>query len=790
MESAKCYLCDHEFVNGEEPWLMFEQRLREDGHVECSLAVLLGSILQLDLDEGTAHSTLLCDSCNADILEYESLEKRFAQLRERILNSYKENNTIHDLVDLRILHNENSPTSSLGVNELKFEELIHPSTPEMIGICDTDLIEEVQEDEVLDSDSDNRENTLAYEDMSNNEKVISESFDFAAFNEHVAQNSLPPGVLNLSDGLVNINVADSDIDVQNIPLKGQDIIIYDVRAKPIFQENALDQKNSKDDDLLKEYENEEDISLNFITSSNVFSDNDANNDGGMAIQDPEENESLILDNRPKRVCKQNGLACICLLCEISPIYTMKTLKEHFQSFHNSKIYMCELCQEGFGRREDLKIHSESNHTIECDICHRAFTNHRLYRIHRRIHYGTAKSLECIVCQKKYSTKGMLEEHMNTHTGRRPYKCPECQKDFASKYTLQTHMKIHKERPRPFQCNECGKQFLNQQNLSQHKKLHVSGKAFECSVCKKTFTTQHSLQVHQIVHSGQRPFICRICGKSFARRPEIKDHERIHTGEKPYKCDMCPLAFAQRSNLTSHKKSTHFNEKLHKCDHCLRSFKRKRLLEYHIQAIHTGERPHKCEICGAGFVYPEHFKKHMLIHSGKKPFACEVCGKQFNSRDNRNAHRFVHSDKKPYECMECGAGFMRKPLLLTHMKQTKHTNDTIIVNQPQFTQNITMEDQLDLVDTKTFDDEHGMDDELQSEDSEEGMAQIIFKTDELLAVDNTVSNVEGEADEDVITVESNLIKDELGVVKYLQFEDLERDGGQTLTWVDIGDDNKL
>lgn len=58
MDSVKCYLCDHEFVDGEEPWLMFEHRLREDGQVECSLADLLAPILQKDLQESIAHSTV------------------------------------------------------------------------------------------------------------------------------------------------------------------------------------------------------------------------------------------------------------------------------------------------------------------------------------------------------------------------------------------------------------------------------------------------------------------------------------------------------------------------------------------------------------------------------------------------------------------------------------------------------------------------------------------------------------------------------------------------------------
>ncbi|XP_065368301.1 zinc finger protein 665-like [Calliphora vicina] len=830
MESVRCYLCDHEFVEGEEPWLMFEQRLREDGQVECSLADLLGRILEKDLEEAIAHSTLLCDSCNADVLEYESLEKRFSQLRERILSSYKENSTIQNLYNLihgTVISNESQQQQDDEDNKLLInnpEVMENISNPEYIGITEMDLVEEVQ-DEDLEYEEDLHVNVLRKEPVSDhgdvgfdehvNSEIVSDHFDFAAFNEHVAQNSLPSGVLNLSDGLVNLEVSEKSIDVQDIPLDGQDIIIYDVNADHIQQSDLIIQQDNDSCDL-KNYDSTEDDDLNFIISTDIFTsegnceDTQQSNNSEIIIPNDIEQQNTVTSETstpptaPNPVCKQDGEYFICLLCEISPQYERHILIEHFQTFHNSKFHMCEQCHQGFGKRQDLKTHTEIGHIIKCEYCERTFTNTRLYRIHKRMHYNNTKPFECPVCQKMYVSKAILEEHMNTHTGVRPFKCSECPKDFASKYTLHTHMKIHKERPRPYQCDLCDKRFLNQQNLNQHKKLHVSVKAFQCDVCNKTFTTQHSLQVHKIVHSGQRPFICRICGKSFARRPEIKDHERIHTGEKPFKCEYCPMAFAQRTNLASHKKSTHLNEKLHKCDLCLRSFKRKRLLDYHIQAIHTGERPHKCEICGAGFVYPEHYKKHMLIHSGKKPYACEVCGKQFNSRDNRNAHRFVHSDKKPYECMECGAGFMRKPLLLTHMKQTKHINDTIIINQPQFTQQQPMEigsistnsSSVDYNNLHEDESEIDVDNDLRSQEvSDETLEKIIFKAEDLLAENVSVSSItdkdDDDDDENVITaVGDHLMKGGLDDVKYLEFEDLERDGHQTLTWVNIGGDDKV
>jgi uncharacterized Zn-finger protein len=53
--------------------------------------------------------------------------------------------------------------------------------------------------------------------------------------------------------------------------------------------------------------------------------------------------------------------------------------------------------------------------------------------------------ECAVCKKKYSSKMLLTEHMNLHTGTRPYACSVCGKTFASKYTHQAHLKTHSVR---------------------------------------------------------------------------------------------------------------------------------------------------------------------------------------------------------------------------------------------------------------------------------------------------------------------------------------------------------
>uniref|UniRef100_A0A1A9W9U2 Protein krueppel n=1 Tax=Glossina brevipalpis TaxID=37001 RepID=A0A1A9W9U2_9MUSC len=731
MEAARCYLCDHQFVEGEEPWLMFEQRLREDGQADSTLAELLGEILEQQLDEQDGLSPFLCDSCNADVMEYNSLLTRFKHVRERILTYYKQNATINNLF---VMQDDLKEAVKIEMDSQDHDNL--EFVPESGAALETDLVEEVpeNEDDIVPTDIDGH------------------NFDFTAFNEHVGENSFPSGGLDLSDSLVNLAVSGTSVDVQDEALDEKDIIIYDLYDKVI---QANDMKPTIDDEQnqdMQSYSSTEDSNLLFVNpSSNGLDIDDDGNDNVL------EKSSVAISNEPVPLCKAKGKAFVCLLCDPSSSLNIDALTEHLLHFHHTSLYMCDVCNQGYAERRELKEHMDTKHAAintkpkqyYCGLCSRGFASHLLLRLHKRTHYGNStKSHECKVCCKKYNTKSMLDEHMNAHTGLRPYKCSECSKDFASKYTLQAHMKIHTERNRPFQCDQCEKAFLNQQNLNQHKKLHVPFKAFKCEVCSKSFITQHSLNVHLIVHSGQKPFLCRICGKAFARRPEIKDHERTHTGERPFQCDLCPMAFAQRSNLNTHKKNTHFNEKQHKCNQCERSFKRRRLLYYHVLAVHTGERPHKCNICGAGFVYPEHYKKHMLIHSGTKPFACEVCGKQFNSRDNRNAHRFVHSDKKPYECMECGAGFMRKPLLLAHMKQTKHANDTIIVNQPQFTNLPSL------------------------------VTEVVAESSAVIE-DN--SDLREDRDDSLVQIDGNEVISE----KYLKFADLDSDGSQTLTWVDIG-----
>lgn len=199
---------------------------------------------------------------------------------------------------------------------------------------------------------------------------------------------------------------------------------------------------------------------------------------------------------------------------------------YFSQIHNARLYICDVCGQDFRKRNLLSAHLDEHVAAEdgdfqCEICNRIFSNLRLFRIHKRMHYPQNKAWECETCGRKYSSKNLLDEHVNTHLGVRPYVCQICGKDFASKYTFKAHEKTHEVRPRPFRCNKCGKTFLSQQNLAQHERTHNGMKEYSCHLCGKQFGSAHNLEVHSIVHTGYKPFVCGLCGKAFARKAEIR-----------------------------------------------------------------------------------------------------------------------------------------------------------------------------------------------------------------------------------------------------------------------------
>ncbi|NXO84172.1 ZN438 protein, partial [Sitta europaea] len=68
---------------------------------------------------------------------------------------------------------------------------------------------------------------------------------------------------------------------------------------------------------------------------------------------------------------------------------------------------------------------------------------------------------CHVCSHTFQFKHHLQDHMNTHTSRRPYSCRICRKAYIHSGSLSTHMKLHHNEGKPKKlvcCEFCAKVF--------------------------------------------------------------------------------------------------------------------------------------------------------------------------------------------------------------------------------------------------------------------------------------------------------------------------------------------
>ncbi|XP_076680788.1 uncharacterized protein LOC143375490 isoform X3 [Andrena cerasifolii] len=497
----------------------------------------------------------------------------------------------------------------------------------------------------------------------------------------------------------------------------------------------------------------------------------------------------------EQIVTRDGSIYTCLLCtneEDKAVGDAKSIIAHMKSVHETRLYICDICGDDFKKRNELSLHlddhvAKEEGDFQCEICNRIFSNLRLFRIHKRIHYPQVKSWPCETCGKRYSSRNLLEEHINTHTGVRPYVCENCGKDFASKYTYKAHVKTHEIRPRPYECSQCSKTFLSQQNLNQHERTHNGVKEYICHQCGKAFGSPHNLEVHNIVHTGYKPYICRMCGKAFARKAEIRDHERTHTGEKPYQCEFCGATFSQRSNLQSHKRATHYNDKRYKCDDCGKGFKRRRLLDYHIKAAHTGERPYKCEICTATFVYPEHFKKHMRIHTGEKPYLCEG---HLNDTIVVNQPRLTTEDDQVIAIPDGDVELLMDEAENDQLEETElyvtELKDHVIIQEQNDDQMYNEEDVLNIPAEETVVDEevgHLVDGEMTFTESEE----LECKVEDSEQVEEVYNYNETEDGETIVvpsTSEYKEMGDEKNAVRLVQIRFPSSVSGKTRSWLSL------
>lgn len=110
----------------------------------------------------------------------------------------------------------------------------------------------------------------------------------------------------------------------------------------------------------------------------------------------------------EKIVSREGTLYTCLLCEGNETVCgeAKAIMQHVKMSHNARIYICDVCGEDFRKRNELSAHVDDHVATEegdfqCEVCNRIFSNLRLFRIHKRMHYPQNKAWTCDTCGRKY-----------------------------------------------------------------------------------------------------------------------------------------------------------------------------------------------------------------------------------------------------------------------------------------------------------------------------------------------------------------------------------------------------
>nr|XP_040020425.1 zinc finger protein 431 [Gasterosteus aculeatus aculeatus]XP_040020426.1 zinc finger protein 431 [Gasterosteus aculeatus aculeatus]XP_040020427.1 zinc finger protein 431 [Gasterosteus aculeatus aculeatus]XP_040020428.1 zinc finger protein 431 [Gasterosteus aculeatus aculeatus] len=309
---------------------------------------------------------------------------------------------------------------------------------------------------------------------------------------------------------------------------------------------------------------------------------------------------------------------------------------------------------------------------------------------------------CGVCDVQLPSKFKLQDHMNLHTGARPYSCAECGKRFSQIHSYRVHLRAHasnradaQTKVEVFRCRICLTEYATRKHLREHLSMtHLEKEFYECDRCKRVFTSLSKCENHVKFQKCRIDVICEVCGRVYRSHRSLVRHRRT-TCQRHFKCTDCTKTFTSKNTLLKHSFShlgllpytcvrcrCHYRlarlYRKHKCEPerihcvaCLREFLSQEDFQRHKKdtGCWGNQEPKgneiRCLECGERFETPEELKKHAGAH--QRVLKCAECGKGFRSALLLMSHMGGHAGNSPCLCQSCGLGFPHQQNYHSHLK---------------------------------------------------------------------------------------------------------------------------
>ncbi|XP_058058770.1 zinc finger protein 436-like [Anopheles bellator] len=427
----------------------------------------------------------------------------------------------------------------------------------------------------------------------------------------------------------------------------------------------------------------------------------------------------------------------CDKCPSTQTKSGLAMNRHFAQHLKKREFDCTYClvrfeTESHQKEHERQIHGESSGNDKtlhikkaryvCRHCGKRLATMCSLEQHERKHMVAEiqkPQHNCYVCREHYSSLEALNQHLNIHADKLPYRCHICrpsEKGLTSVRRMNKHMAIHQKNIM-MGCVYCEERFFTLKECQKHEQLvHgttkeqleataelmpkrskkgrkpfvsenssktiiVDGtKRYACAYCENSYSLLSTLRRHENTHTGAKQYTCKTCDKTFHKSSCLLYHQLTHTGINPYKCSQCGKGFKESIRLIEHRRC-HTGEKPFQCKNCLSRFRIKAMLKEHLSkcgSLQTRIEECCCQLCKQTFSgYSELIQHTKETHNellSAKERRCNRCDLCFKTMSAKLEHEFQHNQPGVIECMQCGRMFKQRANLIRHQKL--HTEDAL------------------------------------------------------------------------------------------------------------------
>ena len=353
------------------------------------------------------------------------------------------------------------------------------------------------------------------------------------------------------------------------------------------------------------------------------------------------------------------------------------LGSHLATAHAETVYKCDICDATFGDVRGKNHHMYNEHQLDafhqkcvwCPVCNQGFTRHYNLKVHMYKSHGkdyiennfSAAELAALTKPPPGGSAG----------GTAKSKGPESPPKLSSPSSLSllkspvlaNHYYDPKNNTQMLTCQMCPEKFIRKSDLYIHLDSDHGVLLIGCTSCDDKFLDMLQLQEHvQIVHPQKRPGrkpgpASKTNAPKESRVLTIKGHVNLarQEGGGELKCKDCIKMFPDNDSFVTHMRTIHGrlfeatppveddpesdDEGVLDANNPLaiiiKNLTEAAARKASSKNTNTAE---SCNFCEKVFENQSELRDHLInIHIKGFFFSCELCGKAFPHQDNLDAH---------------------------------------------------------------------------------------------------------------------------------------------------------